>query len=177
MKTPSKGQSSVIPFKGKPPGIYHVGDRDERPWGHYVVTGAGIAPNGEEFCEKTITVKPGQVLSLQAHSMRRETWTVKSGILTAVRDSERVEVLPRQSIFIPVGSIHCMANLGETDCVVEERQEGVCREEDIKRYMDAYNRNTEILASPTARDSFAIYQGILDEIKDITEKRKQEFAG
>lgn len=150
--------------------VYKIGDRDDRPWGHYVVTGAGVDVRGEEYCEKTITVRPGQVLSLQSHDLRRETWTVRRGTLTALRDGERIEVLPRENVHIPKGSVHCMANLGEEDCIVEERQEGVCREEDIKRYMDAYHRSTEALY-PVPAESFTAYRAILADIKKIRVNR------
>lgn len=150
--------------------VYKIGDRDDRPWGHYVVTGAGVDARGEEYCEKSIVVRPGQILSLQSHELRRETWTVKRGLLTALRDGERIEVLSGETIHIPTGSIHCMANLGEEDCIVEERQEGICREEDIRRYMDIYRRGTEAL-SPVPAESFTAYRAILADIKKIRVNR------
>ncbi len=155
------------------PAAYQVGDRDDRPWGYYTVTGVGTDPNGEEYCEKTIVIKPGHVLSLQSHNLRREKWTVKKGTLTALLDGQRVDVLPHESLHIPAGSIHCMANLDDDNCLVEERQEGICREEDIKRYMDAYQRATEKLASPTAEECVAAYRMILDDIRKISVNRSQ----
>ncbi len=149
-------------------GTYQVGDKDIRPWGHYIVTSIGIAANNEGYCEKIIIVKPRQVLSLQSHNQRRETWTVKKGILTALRDAQRFEMHPHESIHIPIKSIHCMANLGEDDCIVKERQEGICREEDIKRYMDAYNRDTVMLVSPEVTKNFTAYLSILADIKKLT---------
>ena len=144
---------------------YQVGDEDIRPWGHYVVTSIGVTANDEGYCEKIITVKPGQVLSLQSHEQRRETWIVKKGTLTALRDAQRFEIFPRESIHIPTGSIHCMGNLGKNDCVVKERQEGICREEDIKRYMDAYNRSTVTLVSPEVKENLTAYLSILADIE------------
>jgi mannose-6-phosphate isomerase-like protein (cupin superfamily) len=152
---------------------YRVGDRDERPWGHYVVTGVGIDANGEEYCEKIITVRPGEVLSLQSHNLRRETWTVQKGILTALRDGERLEALSGESIHIPKGSLHCMANLDEDDCVIKERQEGICREDDIKRYIDAYNRGAEAAPPAAAAKSFSAYHDILSDIRKISANRMQ----
>ena len=46
---------------------YKIGDSDERPWGRYVVTGVGVTPDGVEYCEKQMTLRPGQVLSMQSH--------------------------------------------------------------------------------------------------------------
>lgn len=149
---------------------YYIGDKDVRPWGYYVVTDIGITANNEEYCEKIIIVKSGRTLSLQSHNQRRETWTVKKGILTALLDGKRLEILPYESVYIPTGSIHCMANLGNGDCIIEERQEGICYEEDINRYMDAYNRNIVEFISPEAIESFTAYIAILDEIKNIQVK-------
>ena len=84
----------------------------------------------------------------------------------------RIELQPGESIHIPAGSIHCMANTGEDDCIVEETQEGICRKEDIKRYMDVYHRSTETLASPQAPESFTAYREILIEINKIRVNRK-----
>ena len=154
------------------PVIYQVGDRGDRPWGHYIVTDTGIAAGGEEYCEKTITIRPLQILSLQSHQLRRETWTVKRGILTVLVDGQRIDLLSGESLHIPVGSIHCMANLGDEDCIIKERQEGICREEDIRRYMDVYRRDTETLASPAAAESFTAYRAILVDINKIRMSKK-----
>jgi mannose-6-phosphate isomerase-like protein (cupin superfamily) len=143
---------------------YRVDDQDARPWGHYIVLAVGRTPEGEEYCDKQIVIKPGNVLSLQSHDLRRETWTVRHGLLTALVDGERIEAAPGQSVHVPKGSIHCMANLTDKVCVVHERQTGICREEDIKRYIDAYNRSTESLSGGDALPSIAIYSDILAEI-------------
>lgn len=158
------------------PDAYKIGDKDDRPWGHYIVTDAGVAANGEEYCKKTITIEPLQMLSLQSHKLRRETWTVRKGILTALKDGQRVELKPGQSIHIPTGSIHCMANTGEDNCVAEETQEGICRKEDIRRYMDVYHRSTETLVSPQAPESFMAYREILIDINKIRVNRKRGIA-
>jgi mannose-6-phosphate isomerase-like protein (cupin superfamily) len=151
---------------------YQVGDRDDRPWGHYVVTSIGTNADGEEYCEKIITVKPLQVLSLQSHDLRRETWTVKKGTLTALCGGRRLEALTRETLHIPAGAVHCMANLGEEDCVVVERQEGICREGDIRRYMDVYRRGTEGSDSPAvSAENFTAYRIILSDIKKIHANR------
>jgi mannose-6-phosphate isomerase-like protein (cupin superfamily) len=152
-------------------GSYKVGDRDDRPWGSYIVTGVGIDISGVEYCEKTIVVNPWQALSLQSHELRRETWTVRQGALTALVDGERIELKEGQSLQIPEGSIHCMANLGDTNCIVAERQEGICREDDIKRYADAYSRATEA-AIPAVARSAAVYNAILSEVRNKGKRAK-----
>jgi len=158
------------------PAAHRIGDRDERPWGRYVVIDAGIAASGEEYCKKIITVEPLQILSLQSHRLRRETWVVKKGILTALKDGKRLELRPGESLQIPADSIHCMANTGDDDCVVEATQEGICREEDIRRYMDVYHRSTEMLASPQAPENFTAYREILIDINKARVNRKHRIS-
>lgn len=145
---------------------YAVGDRDERPWGSYVVTSLGTTDGGEEFCEKEITVQPGQILSLQSHEHRREIWTVKQGILTVILNDRRITLEPGKQISIPLGALHCMANVGVQPCIVHERQEGLCREEDIIRYVDAYGRTTQTTKSELIGDSVALYKAVSSEISD-----------
>lgn len=155
-----------------PQRAYQNGDKETRPWGNYVVIDTGIADNGEEYCRKTITIDPLQILSLQSHKFRRETWVVKKGILTALKDGRRFELHPGESIQIPEDSIHCMANMNDDSCVVEELQEGICREDDIRRYMDVYQRSTETLTSPQAAESFTAYREILIDINKIKVSKK-----
>lgn len=144
---------------------YKTGDHDERPWGSYVVTDAGISNAGEEYCEKDILVKQGQVLSLQSHDLRREHWIVKQGVLTVIVDGCRIDLQTGDDISIPLGSIHCMANLGSAICVVHERQEGICREEDIRRLCDAYGRETDGADLPGSQTSVVLYKQLLTEIQ------------
>lgn len=147
---------------------YKIGDGDTRPWGKYVVTGVGTNEFNEEYCEKQITVNPNQVLSLQSHDLRRELWRVEQGILTVILNDRRIDLKAGQSIEIPLYSIHAMANLGSVPVVVYEKQQGICREEDIRRYVDAYGRGTEQTADPMVAASIAVYADILAEIKART---------
>jgi mannose-1-phosphate guanylyltransferase / mannose-6-phosphate isomerase len=143
---------------------YQVGDSDERPWGCYVVTGLGLNDKGEEYCEKEITVNPGKILSLQSHKLRRELWQVKKGTLTVVLNDRKLTLKEGEKIEMPLGSIHCMANVESEPCVVYEKQEGVCREEDIIRYVDAYGRAPEGGSDKAIEASIARYNEILKQI-------------
>ncbi len=155
---------------------YQIGDGDQRPWGRYTVTGAGTEA-GEEFCEKSITVLPGKVLSLQSHNLRRERWTVMTGTLTALVGEKRVTLEQGDSVEIGRTVIHCMANLGNAECVVHEIQRGGCREEDIIRYADAYGRATDA-AGPEYEKILALYDDILREIeKSFSNDAKQQLSG
>lgn len=144
---------------------YKIGDSDIRPWGKYIVTDVGTDQKGEEFCEKEITVSPGQILSLQSHKHRREHWKVIAGTLTVVLDGKRMNLTAGQSIDIPLHGIHCMANTKATACIVHERQTGLCSEDDITRYADAYGRAPEI-NNASIQNSIKIFNEILEEIKN-----------
>lgn len=143
---------------------YKVGDHDTRPWGSYTVTAVGVSDAGEDICEKEIHVLPGQVLSLQSHENRREHWRVMDGTLTVILDDQRHELPAGADIRIPQGAIHCMANLADIPCTVREIQEGICREDDIKRYIDAYGRGTESIDGEMAQKSIALYQALLAQL-------------
>lgn len=144
---------------------YNVGDRDTRPWGEYEVTAVGTTDSGEEYCEKKITVLPKQILSLQSHDLRREVWRVIEGQLTVVLNDTRHTLNAGQEIKVPLGSIHAMANVSAGPCVVFERQEGICREEDIRRYLDAYGRGVENTSDPVVVASLDVYKKVMAEIK------------
>ena len=144
---------------------YKVGDSDfSRGWGGYVVTAVGLNATQEEFCEKDITVNPGQALSLQSHDHRREHWVVTQGTLTVVLDGQKLTLNAGQDVRIPLGGIHCMANLSTELCIVHEVQKGLCREDDIHRFRDMYGRPAEQSDAPNVVSSLKIYDEILKHI-------------
>ena len=139
---------------------YTVGDHDTRPWGSYRVTAVGA-----DFCEKEIIVKPRQILSLQSHDHRAETWTVVRGPLTALVN-DQIHTLPTgRSVKIPLGALHCMANMTNEDVVVHERQEGQCRENDIHRYHDAYGRSDSSDPKPEHQHILILYKSLIEKTK------------
>ena len=144
------------------PGYIH-GEEQQRPWGHYKVVDLGVDENGESYCKKEITVQPGHILSLQSHNHRREQWTVKSGILLVVLEDQRHVLTAGQSINIPLKAIHCMANGGVEDCIVYEKQIGLCCEDDIIRYVDAYGRSTMVLDARSQK-SADLFNAVKQEI-------------
>lgn len=106
-----------------------------------------------EFCIKDLILKPGHQISLQYHQGREEYWIVKSGILTVIVDSQRLDVHAGQAIFIPKGSAHGMNNRTNDPVIVEEMQLGICREEDNIRLLDA-TRDAE--GNPASRAIYPI---------------------
>ena len=107
-----------------------------RPWGWYE-----SVVSGEGFQVKRITVAPGCKLSLQSHAHRAEHWVVVSGVALATIGDEEVLVRANESVFIPLGARHRLANPGDQPLSVIEVQSGAyLGEDDIVRFEDDYAR-------------------------------------
>ena len=90
---------------------------------------------------KRIEVFPGESLSLQSHDHRSEHWTIISGTAQVQVDQTSKTLTRNQSIEIPQGSQHRLANPGEFPLVIIEVQIGdKLDENDITRYEDKYGR-------------------------------------
>ena len=107
-----------------------------RPWGSYQ-----DIDRGERFRAKRLTVKPGGKLSLQSHKRRAEHWVVVKGIAEVTLDGKIMTLHENESIYIPIGGIHRLANPGTEPLEVVEVQTGdYLEEDDIIRYEDIYAR-------------------------------------
>jgi mannose-1-phosphate guanylyltransferase/mannose-1-phosphate guanylyltransferase/mannose-6-phosphate isomerase len=105
-----------------------------RPWGCY----EGV-DSGERFEVKRITIHPGQKISLQKHFNRSEHWVVVNGTALVTRDSEEMLLQENQSVYIPLGAVHCLANPGKTDLnLIEVRAGAYLGEDDIVRIEDMH---------------------------------------
>ena len=82
-----------------------------------------------------------------------------------ILDDARYELKAGESLEIPVGAVHCAGNMSLADCLMEERQEGICFEDDITRYMDAYGRDIENNPRYNALESIALYNKVLTQIR------------
>jgi mannose-1-phosphate guanylyltransferase/mannose-1-phosphate guanylyltransferase/mannose-6-phosphate isomerase len=112
-------------------------NRAYRPWGFYE-----SLIQGDRFQVKRIVVWPGQKLSLQKHFHRAEHWVVVAGCAEVTCDAEIRMVHENESIYLPLGSIHRMANPGKIPLTVIEVQSGpYLGEDDIVRFEDTYGRN------------------------------------
>ena len=112
--------------------------KDHRPWGWF----ESLA-HGSRFQVKRICVKPRAALSLQSHEYRSEHWVVVEGVAQVTID-EQIKILAEgESIFIPVGSKHRLANVGTTPMVLIEVQIGsYLGEDDIIRFDDLFGRSS-----------------------------------
>ena len=115
---------------------YLLHKRVNRPWGAYEGLDAG-----EGYLVKRITVNPGARLSLQSHQHRAEHWVVVRGVAEVTLENVVQTVKPNQSIYIPIGDKHRLANPGEQILEIIEVQTGeLLSEDDIERFDDEYGR-------------------------------------
>ncbi|NVO25213.1 mannose-1-phosphate guanylyltransferase/mannose-6-phosphate isomerase [Donghicola mangrovi] len=110
--------------------------KDHRPWGWFESLAVG-----SRFQVKRIHVHPGASLSLQSHFHRSEHWIVVEGTAKVTVDDTVKLVTENESIYVPLGSVHRMENLGKVPMVLIEVQTGsYVGEDDIVRYDDVYSR-------------------------------------
>lgn len=110
--------------------------RSYRPWGYYQ-----SIDRGGRYQVKRIVVKPGGRLSLQKHYHRAEHWVVVRGAAEVTVNQDIKLVHENESIYLPMGSVHRMANPGKIDLELIEVQTGsYLEEDDIIRIEDVYNR-------------------------------------
>lgn len=144
---------------------YALGARDERVWGTWeVVTDPQRDGDIISLCEKHITVYPRRMLSLQMHTGRSEVWTVLQGTLTALINDHVYMLSCGEDIHIPKGTIHAMVNLGESNVIVHEVQNGDCRESDNMRLMDMAGRDTVTIDHPYLEQAKTHYKQLMDQI-------------
>ncbi|WP_431323502.1 mannose-1-phosphate guanylyltransferase/mannose-6-phosphate isomerase [Rhizobium sp. YTU87027] len=108
-----------------------------RPWGGYT-----SVLNGDRFQVKRIFVTPGKKLSLQKHHHRSEHWIVVKGT-AEVTIGENVQMLrENESVYIPLGEVHRLANPGKIMLELIEVQTGsYLGEDDIIRIVDEFGRS------------------------------------
>jgi mannose-1-phosphate guanylyltransferase/mannose-6-phosphate isomerase len=107
-----------------------------RPWGHF--QDVDIAPRHRV---KRIVVKPGSKLSLQKHFHRSEHWVVVKGTAEVTLGNDVRCVHENESIYIPIGATHRLANPGKIPLELIEVQVGsYLGEDDIVRIDDVYGR-------------------------------------
>jgi mannose-1-phosphate guanylyltransferase/mannose-6-phosphate isomerase len=107
-----------------------------RPWGYY--QGVDL---GSRYQVKRIMVKPGARLSLQKHFHRAEHWVVVTGTAEVTVGDKVYTKHENESVYIPIGSVHRLANPGKIALELIEVQVGAyLGEDDIVRLDDVYGR-------------------------------------
>jgi mannose-1-phosphate guanylyltransferase/mannose-6-phosphate isomerase len=108
-----------------------------RPWGFYQ-----SVDSGARHQVKRIVVKPDGRLSLQKHHHRAEHWIVVKGTAEVTLGDEVRLVHENESIYLPIGCVHRLANPGKIALELIEVQTGsYLGEDDIIRIEDVYHRN------------------------------------
>jgi mannose-1-phosphate guanylyltransferase / mannose-6-phosphate isomerase len=129
-----RGLVGTLKQQRRPEAVDHR--RVHRPWGYYESIDAG-----ERFQVKRIVVHPGGMLSLQKHRHRAEHWVVVRGSAEVTRGDETRTVNENESIYIPLGTVHRLANHGKIPLELIEVQTGsYLGEDDIVRLDDVYQR-------------------------------------
>ena len=107
-----------------------------RPWGWYQRVDLG-----ERFQVKRIMVTPGGRLSLQKHHHRAEHWVVVKGTAEVTLGERLILVHENEAVYLPIGSLHRLANPGKIPLELIEVQVGsYTGEDDIIRVEDVYGR-------------------------------------
>jgi mannose-1-phosphate guanylyltransferase/mannose-6-phosphate isomerase len=120
--------------EGQPEATQHV--RIYRPWGYYQ-----SVDQGSRYQVKRIVVRPGGRLSLQKHHHRAEHWVIVRGAAEVTLNGRAEHVHENESIYLPIGSTHRLANPGKIDLELIEVQTGsYFGEDDIVRIDDDYSR-------------------------------------
>ncbi len=108
-----------------------------RPWGYYQDMDLAT-----RYRVKRIVVKAGSKLSLQKHFHRSEHWVVVQGTAEVTVNNEVRNVHENESMYIPIGSVHRLANPGRIPLQLIEVQVGsYLGEDDIVRFDDVYGRS------------------------------------
>lgn len=129
-----KGLVAELEAKGVPEASTPA--RVHRPWGWYQTMDLGT-----RFRVKRIFVWPGKKLSLQKHHHRAEHWVVVSGTAEVTRDDEVLILRENESVYLPLGCVHRLANPGRIPVEIVEVQTGAYLEEDdIVRVEDDFGR-------------------------------------
>ena len=107
---------------------------DRRPWG----SSEEIA-RGPRTRVNRLEVRPGAAISLQSHMHRSEHWIVVEGTAEVTLGDETRLLGENQSVYVPMGTPHRIANPGRMGVVLIEVQTGpYLGDDDIRRFEDLY---------------------------------------
>ena len=113
------------------------GQIDTRPWGTFTVIDEDAG-----YKVKRIVVLPKGRLSYQRHASRSEHWTIVSGQALVTLDGREFPLAVGESVDVPTGAAHRVANPGSDNLVFIEVQRGAyLGEDDIVRLDDDYGRS------------------------------------
>jgi mannose-1-phosphate guanylyltransferase/mannose-6-phosphate isomerase len=136
-----KGQelkTLVDRIKSERPRLTKEHSFETRPWGKFEI----LRDEGH-YKSKKITVLPSQKLSYQSHKKRSENWVIVRGNAEVTLNEKVIQLKIGESIFIPCGAKHRIANPSSTDLLefIEVQTGEYFGEDDITRYSDEYGRS------------------------------------
>ena len=107
-----------------------------KPWGSYkVIMSEGL------YKVKILSIAPVEKLSTQLHYHRFEHWVIVKGTAKIRINDDVGTYSENQSVFIPIGTVHSIENIGCIELTIVEVQYGCYLEEDdIVRIEDKYGR-------------------------------------
>tara|TARA_A100000164_G_scaffold373082_1_gene403519 strand:- start:333 stop:1577 length:1245 start_codon:yes stop_codon:yes gene_type:complete len=110
--------------------------RIEKPWGYFEVLF-----ETENSKIKILSIDQDQMLSMQMHQHRSETWYVTQGVATVTKGDLMLTLHPGESVFIDQKQRHRLQNFGNEVLEIVEVQTGTYfGEDDIIRFEDIYGR-------------------------------------
>lgn len=107
---------------------------ESRPWGDFIQF-----TNNTPSTVKIITIKPGEITSLQRHQKRDEVWHIISGQGTVWIGEHKQSVSDQKDFFVPKNVLHRLEG-GQEPLVVLEISLGIFEENDVERLEDKYGR-------------------------------------
>ncbi len=90
-----------------------------RPWGH-----SDLIDQGEGYKARRVSVAPGGVIALQKHQHRAEHWVGVAGEAEDTIKGLTRHIAVNQSLYVPAGAWHELANRGRTPLILIEIQTG-----------------------------------------------------
>tara|TARA_B100000676_G_scaffold190360_1_gene187215 strand:- start:367 stop:732 length:366 start_codon:yes stop_codon:yes gene_type:complete len=109
-------------------------EKEFRPWGWF-----RVLQRGKNYCVKQLWVEPDMRISLQFHRYRTEDWIVVQGDGIITQNNLETKAKVGDKFFIGIEQRHRITG-GEKGITIIEVQRGDCREDDIVRLEDDYNR-------------------------------------
>ncbi|WP_076588991.1 mannose-1-phosphate guanylyltransferase/mannose-6-phosphate isomerase [Vibrio ostreicida] len=101
-----------------------------RPWGKH-----DHVAEGSRYHVKKVTINPGERTAMQLHHHRSEHWIIVSGSAKVFKDESEYLVTENQSIYIPLGTKHCIENPGKVILeIIEVRTGTYLDEDDVVRF-------------------------------------------
>jgi mannose-6-phosphate isomerase-like protein (cupin superfamily) len=118
--------------------LYTEGDYSKtiKPWGYFEVL---LETDLSKV--KFLSINPDQMLSMQMHEHRSETWYITQGIATVIKNELTFILHPGESIIIDKKEKHRIQNFSDEVLEIIEVQTGsYFGEDDIVRFDDIYGR-------------------------------------